>query len=244
MDIGKDEVFYPLDYTHDEIESLLDKINDGYVLSKDQYDEIIKILNSDTPIGFSGDYNDLKNKPDIVKKIVETLELLKVETSETVDQKINPLQDSIKSIQDSVSNKAESKHTHSVSDIDGLQSSLNSKADFLHYHDDRYPTIEYLQKELDDIIKDSNIDLSDYVTKGFLADELANKANRTHIHTMNDISDLNDALSLKADVDSVYDKPTIDTMIEEHNHNDDYYTKKEVDSNFATAEEVVSILED
>ena len=50
MDIGKDEVFYLLDYHHDEIEFLLDKIHNGYVLSKDEYDKIIKILNSDTSI--------------------------------------------------------------------------------------------------------------------------------------------------------------------------------------------------
>ena len=72
IDIGKDEVFYLLNYHHDEIEFLLDKIHNGYVLSKDEYDKIIKILNSDTSIGFSGDYNDLKNKPDIVKKIIDT----------------------------------------------------------------------------------------------------------------------------------------------------------------------------
>ena len=244
MDIGKDEKFHFLDYTHDEIEFLLDKIYDGYVLSKDVYDEIIKILNSDTSIGFSGDYNDLKNKPDIVKKIIDTLKSMNVETSDTVDQKINPLQDSIKSIQDSVSNKAEAIHTHSKSDIDGLQSSLNSKADFLHYHDERYPTIEFLQKELDDIINNSNIDLSDYVTNGFLKEQLDKKASKDHTHKPEEITELDYLLASKADVDSVYDKWTIDTIIEEHNHNDDYYTKKEVDSNFATAEELVGVLDD
>ena len=71
-----------------------------------------------------------------------------------------------------------------------------------------------------------------------------NKANKTHIHNMSDISDLSDALSVKADVDQVYDRWTVDQMIDEHDHNDIYYSKNEVDNNFATVEDHLSLLED
>ena len=63
------ENWFKLDYTHDELEALLDKIHDGYVLSKEQYDKLTKVFDPDTVIGFSGDYNDLINKPDIIEEV-------------------------------------------------------------------------------------------------------------------------------------------------------------------------------
>ena len=39
------------------------------------------------------------------------------------------------------------KHKGIISDINDLQSTLNSKAEFLHNHDEKYPTIEYLEEK-------------------------------------------------------------------------------------------------
>ena len=245
MEFNKDEKYLHLDYYHDEIEALLDKINDGYVLSKEQYDKLTKVFDPDTVIGFSGDYNDLINKPDIVEEIKKSLAELKIETSETVDQKLDSLQNNIEeSIQQTAAGKSDLGHGHDISEITDLQLILNSKAEFLHDHDKVYPTFEFLQEKLEEFKITSGVDLSNYITKDLLEEALNNKANKTHIHTMNDISDLNDALSLKADVDQVYDRWTIDQMISEHDHNDIYYSKEEVNNNFATVEDLLSVIED
>lgn len=245
MEINKDEKYLHLDYYHDEIEALLDKINEGYVLSKEQYDKLTKVFDPDTVIGFSGDYNDLINKPDIVEEIRKSLTELKIETSETVDQKLDSLQDSIEeSIQQTAAGKSDLGHGHDILEIKDLQSILNSKAEFLHNHDEAYPTFEFLQEKLKELEVIAGVDLSNYITKDLLQEALNNKANKAHIHSMNDISDLNDTLSLKADVDQVYDKWTIDQMMSEHDHNDIYYSKEEVNNNFATVEDLLSVIED
>ena len=149
MAFGGDK-FFNLDYSHDEIEFLLDKINNGYVLTEEEYDKI-KNLNPDNISTFSGDYNDLINKPDFVEEIRKSLTELKIETSDSVEQKIDSLQDTIEeSIQQAISNKSDTVHSHAISDINDLQSTLNSKAEFLHNHDEKYPTIEYLEEKIKD----------------------------------------------------------------------------------------------
>ena len=73
-----DDRFFQLDYTHEEIEDLLDKIKNGYVLTKEEYDKLaLKLENLST---FSGDYNDLTNKPDL-SVYAESADLATVATS-------------------------------------------------------------------------------------------------------------------------------------------------------------------
>ena len=78
-----DDRFFQLDYTHEEIEDLLDKIKNGYVLTKEEYDKLIsKLENLST---FSGDYNDLINKPNFIEEVSNAIQELDIETSDSID---------------------------------------------------------------------------------------------------------------------------------------------------------------
>ena len=65
---NEEHEFHVLKYKHEKIQKLLEKIDAAYVLNETQYNHlryILKIYEVDTL--FSGDYNDLINKPDIPK---------------------------------------------------------------------------------------------------------------------------------------------------------------------------------
>nr|DAY53181.1 MAG TPA: tail repeat-like protein [Caudoviricetes sp.] len=76
----------------------------------------------------------------------------------------NPVQNKI--VTNALNGKANSSHSHSISNITNLQSSLDSKSETGHTHDDRY----YTETEMN--------------TK------LNGKANSSHTHTASQISDL------------------------------------------------------
>lgn len=76
----------------------------------------------------------------------------------------NPVQNKV--VNSALSGKANSSHSHSISNITNLQSALDSKSDTGHTHDDRY----YTETEMN--------------TK------LNGKANSSHTHTASQISDL------------------------------------------------------
>lgn len=76
----------------------------------------------------------------------------------------NPVQNKI--VTNALNGKANSSHTHSISNITNLQSALDSKSETGHTHDDRY----YTETEMN--------------TK------LNGKANSSHTHTASQISDL------------------------------------------------------
>ena len=74
------EQYYILPYDHDELIELLMKIQDGYMLTKEEYDILRLILtpdggdSDDSQLGdviFSGNYADLINKPFIPTKMVD-----------------------------------------------------------------------------------------------------------------------------------------------------------------------------
>lgn len=117
--------YYQLDYSHDQIEQLLDVITTIYennknsnkynkMLSSKDYDDLKKLvscLQDDKIMTFSGKYSDLEGTPDIPKMIHESLEAMKAElvvpyTKEEIDAAFNDL-----------SNKFMISHNDLVSDM-------------------------------------------------------------------------------------------------------------------------------
>ena len=94
MAIKNGRVFYNLDYSHEQLEVLLDKINDGYVLSKEQYDKIMEILNMDIS-DFDGDYESLTNKPKIPTNMSQLENDMTFQTASDVNQKMVILKNNI-----------------------------------------------------------------------------------------------------------------------------------------------------
>lgn len=76
----------------------------------------------------------------------------------------NPVQNKV--VTSALDGKANSSHSHSISNITNLQSALDSKSETGHTHDDRY----YTETEMDS--------------------KLNGKANSSHTHTASQISDL------------------------------------------------------
>ena len=209
MAFNNDE-FYNLDYTHDELEFLLDKINNGNVLSNDEYEKLIKI-ELDSISTFSGDYNDLINKPDFISEIRNSIETLNLETSDSVEQKLNLLRTNIiDAMQSFLATKAEKTHTHDISEISDLSVALNAKADFSHTHTQYDNKIKQLEDAIEDVIDGNiSIDLTNLVTKDMFEDSLNNKANKAHLHTIDTITGLQEKLDDKFNKDETLSKNDI-----------------------------------
>lgn len=85
------DVFYRnLDYTHDQLDSMLYRLFHGYVLTKEEYDKL-RSLGFDNISTFSGDYNDLINKPDFVIELEKAIEISDIETKGNIDEKLKQL---------------------------------------------------------------------------------------------------------------------------------------------------------
>ena len=106
----------------------------------------------------------------------------------TVDSTINatstnPVQNKV--INTALTGKANTNHTHSITNITNLQSQLDGKANSVHTHDDRY----YTETEMN--------------TK------LNGKANSSHPHSINDVTGLSTSLDGKMSND--YSESTIES---------------------------------
>ena len=89
--------FFPLDYTHEELEHLFNKLNKGWVLSEENYKKLINEIGLDNISTFSGKYEDLKNIPDFVKEIEASMATLDIETKANVNKKIVTMTETLRS---------------------------------------------------------------------------------------------------------------------------------------------------
>lgn len=96
--------------------------------------------------------------------------------------------------------KAEGTHRHSISDVEGLQTALDGKADSNHNHDERY----YNKSNVNELLsgKAGKVHTHEISDVNGLSDELNGvktsidgKADVTHYHNMNEVNGLDDALN-------------------------------------------------
>ena len=111
----------------------------------------------------------------------------------TVDSTINatstnPVQNKV--INTALTGKANTNHTHSITNITNLQSQLDGKANSVHTHDDRY----YTETEMDE--------------------KLNGKANVDHTHGIGDVTGLSTSLDGKMNND--YSESTIESNFFAH----------------------------
>lgn len=100
----------------------------------------------------------------------------------------NPVQNKV--VNNALNGKANSSHSHSISNITNLQSALDSKSETGHIHDDRY----YTETEMDS--------------------KLNGKANSSHTHSINDVTGLSTSLDGKMNND--YSESTIESNFFAH----------------------------
>lgn len=111
----------------------------------------------------------------------------------TVDSTINatstnPVQNKV--INTALTGKANTNHTHSITNITNLQSQLDEKANSVHTHDDRY----YTETEIDE--------------------KLGGKADSTHTHSIRDVTGL--ITSLDGKMSNDYSESTIESNFFAH----------------------------
>jgi hypothetical protein len=94
MDENQNLTFYELDYTHEQLEALLDKINDGYVLSQADYEKLMELGVANLSV-FDGKYESLQNLPFIPQSVSDLDNDMSFQTAEDINQKLVVLRDEI-----------------------------------------------------------------------------------------------------------------------------------------------------
>lgn len=99
----------------------------------------------------------------------------------------NPVQNKV--VNSALNGKANSSHSHSISNITNLQSALDSKSETGHTHDDRYYTETEIDSKLNGKANSSHTHDDRYYTETEMNTKLNGKADINHRH--NDVSILN-----------------------------------------------------
>lgn len=134
---------------------------------------------------------------------------------------LTALAETVETLSDSVTNKADAVHTHAYTDLTdrpdlsiyATTESLNAKADTTHEHSEYalkedIPTVPTKVSELDNDKNYLTAVPDEYITSDELSTELEKKANATHTHTLSEITDYS-----PTNLDNYYDKDTVDEMV-------------------------------
>ena len=143
--------FFQLDYTHEELEHLLTKIKTGYVLSKNDYDKLIKTIGLDNISTFSGSYEDLKDKPDMIKLVEEAMVMLDIETKTNTNKKIEAMTKSLRSEISGVEQRANFS-------INSVKEEV--KAQINEMDEELSGAVKAIEKQLDESIETAMVEMS------------------------------------------------------------------------------------
>ena len=194
--------FFQLDYSHEDLEFLLEKIKKGYVLSEKDYNAL-KSIGIDNISTFSGDYNDLKNIPDIVKQIEDAMAVLDIETKTNSTNKIASMSNALKKEIDEVANES-NKAIATVKD--NLTRELNDAKTEIG------ASIDNIEKVIENSIETAMVEMSGKlsVAENKIAENVSsiNKLQQDLNEVPNELSALDDRVeSLEYDVNELVTNP-------------------------------------
>lgn len=86
-----DERFYNLNYTHDQLRDLLNKIDKGCILTKEQYTQLIEEIGLDNISTFDLNYYHLKNLPIIPVRVSELFNDVGYDVRKRVDAELETI---------------------------------------------------------------------------------------------------------------------------------------------------------
>lgn len=89
------EKFYNLKYTHDQLVNLLKKLEEGRLLSEDQYKQLIEEIGLDNISTFDKNYYNLKNLPYIPVRLGDLYNDVGYDVKARVDKELNTLEEII-----------------------------------------------------------------------------------------------------------------------------------------------------
>ena len=168
--------YHNLRYSHEQIDSLLNKLMTMQMLDNETYDKLMAVI--DNISTFSGSYNDLIDKPNINASVEDELFKLGFDdgTITRIYNDMNSINDSIKAYIDTQIAQSELSYAEKT---------------------ELYNTAESLQAYVDKQIIETMTPWfqRDYATRA----EVASKSDKGHLHEMNSISGLQPALDDKAD---------------------------------------------
>ena len=140
-----------------------------------------------------------------------------------------------------LTNKANKEHTHTISDVNGLQGELDSKAIINHTHSynqltdtptipslDGYATETYVQTKIAEASLGGEIDLSSYATKDEVKTGLATKSDVEHTHS--------EYLTEHQDISMKADRSEIPTLTSQLTNDSGFITT--IPSEYVTDEEL------
>ena len=168
----KNNVFYNLSFTHDEVEELLRRMASGKVLEENDYEKLIHDIGLDNISTFSGDFYDLENIPFIAESVGDLKNDVEYITREQVNQKLDALTQNIISLMNEQKNDNDS--------IFANQNELDITLQNLNYS---------LKAYIDEKIR--ALPLTSFATKT----ALNYKADSEHVHDMEDVKGLDRRLN-------------------------------------------------
>ena len=240
-------------YADEKVEGLLAEQNAYKLMTENKLalEMSVSILISDLPTtikveGYApvtqGDTTYKLDMTKVASKTYVATEIAKAQLSgEEIDLSVYATKEDLTN---ELTNKANKEHTHAVADVDGLQGELDGKAIINHTHSynqltdtptipslDGYATETFVTEKIAEASLGGEIDLSAYATKDEVNSSLATKAEVSHTHSYNDLTDKPtipsiDGLATTEYVDNAVANVTVDTS--------DLATKQELTDGLAT----------
>ena len=140
MNNNDNNKYYLLNYTHEKIQALLQKIDEGWVLNEADYDQLINIIGLDNISTFSGWYDDLQGKPNLTLEVEKAVNAINATTIEAIRNFIleqdAAIENELKALEKEVTENRATKQE--------LKNGLEQKSDKYHNHD-----LDYADKEFE-----------------------------------------------------------------------------------------------
>ena len=189
--------YHRLPYTHEEIEQLFSKIAGKEALLAEDYEKLINVIGLDNISTFSGNYEDLKNLPDIPRHVSDLLNDLEYQTADEVNRKLTAVQENLITLINEYENDSELEYAKNT-DLENAKEILEIMIDVRR----------------DEIIKQVSSLLVNYATKS----QLNRKADLEHNHQITDISGLESRIQTAENtVKNVFDQYS-NVIKGQHNH--------------------------
>ena len=116
-----------LDFTHEEVNHLLSKIQNGMVLSEKEYNQLFKEIGLENISTFSGDFEDLLNKPEIPTALGELVNDIDLQDSDDVFLKLEQFKKDV--VEKLLEKKADNEQLEMLQDeIENANIAMNNKA--------------------------------------------------------------------------------------------------------------------
>lgn len=208
---GEDNVDYvgtyaPLSHLHtvDDVTGLkeiLDNIGSGGTGGTGSVEVVDNLESTSSTAALSANQGRVLNELITTKSSVSSWADIKDKPSSFTPSAHSHSVSDVSGLQGQLDGKASSAHTHTIANVTNLQAELNKKSDTGHSHDDRYYTETEVNNLLAAKASSSHTHTIDNITN--LEIELNNKANNGHTHAISAVTGLQTQLDSKVNTSDI-----------------------------------------